>query len=127
MDPPTEAKRSFLSTLGKSDRQDNESAQVTVQDADDIALAKLGYKNEFKREFGNFATISFAFSIMGVSSSLISTYDTPYFAGGPAATVWCWSVAAWPEIEPDNARRFIGSCMCMCIGLSIAELCSACA
>ena len=35
---------------------------------DDAELAKLGYKSEFKREFTNLGTISFAFSIMCVFS-----------------------------------------------------------
>ena len=32
--------------------------------SDDDELARLGYKSEFKREFTNLGTISFAFSIM---------------------------------------------------------------
>ena len=36
---------------------------------DDADLAKMGYKSEFKREFTNLGTISFAFSIMYVRSS----------------------------------------------------------
>lgn len=31
---------------------------------DDADLAAMGYKSEFKREFTNLGTISFAFSIM---------------------------------------------------------------
>ncbi|POY75264.1 hypothetical protein BMF94_1634 [Rhodotorula taiwanensis] len=73
-------------------------------------LAALGYKQEFAREFTNLSTISFAFSIMGVASSVATTIDTPLLLGGPVSVVWCW---------------FIGSFMCMCLGLSIAELISA--
>lgn len=65
---------------------------------------------EFAREFTNISTISFAFSIMGVASSVATTIDTPLLLGGPVSVVWCW---------------FIGSCMCMCLGLAIAELISA--
>lgn len=36
---------------------------------DDEDLAKMGYKSEFKREFTNLGTISFAFSIMYVLTS----------------------------------------------------------
>ena len=37
---------------------------------DDEDLARMGYKSEFKREFTNLGTISFAFSIMRVFSLL---------------------------------------------------------
>ena len=37
---------------------------------DDADLAKMGYKSEFKREFTNLGTISFAFSIMYVDRCL---------------------------------------------------------
>ncbi|KAL8292062.1 hypothetical protein RQP46_001528 [Phenoliferia psychrophenolica] len=78
-------------------------------DADD--LARMGYKQEFKREFTNLSTISFAFSIMGLASSVATTLDTPLiYGGGPASVVWCW---------------FLGSIMCFCLGMSIAEIVSA--
>lgn len=41
----------------------NSSREDTIDD--DADLAALGYKAEFKREFTNLSTISFAFSIMG--------------------------------------------------------------
>lgn len=47
---------------------------------------------------------------MGVASSVATTIDTPLLLGGPVSVVWCW---------------LIGSFMCMCLGLSIAELISA--
>ncbi|KAI5478073.1 hypothetical protein MNV49_005438 [Pseudohyphozyma bogoriensis] len=83
----------------------------SVAGSDEADLARLGYKQEFAREFTNLSTISFAFSIMGVASSVITTFDTPMiYGGGPASVVWCW---------------FIGTCMCFCLGTSIAELVSA--
>ncbi|GAA5895631.1 hypothetical protein JCM8208_005285 [Rhodotorula glutinis] len=78
--------------------------------SDEAILARLGYKQEFKREFTNLSTISFAFSIMGVASSVVTTFNTPFGLGGPASVVWCW---------------FIGTIMCFCLGTSIAELVSA--
>ncbi|WAR52469.1 hypothetical protein PtB15_1B911 [Puccinia triticina] len=82
----------------------------STEDQDDVELAKLGYKSEFAREFGNFSTISFAFSIMGLCSSVTSTFNTPMLSGGPASVVWCW---------------LLGSVMCFGFGTSIAELVSA--
>lgn len=92
--------------------------------SDEAILARLGYKQEFRREFTNLSvspppsptspallasgtrgqsqltlgtalsrnlqTISFAFSIMGVASSVVTTFNTPFGLGGPASVVWCW-------------------------------------
>ncbi|KAL7336741.1 amino acid/polyamine transporter I [Rhodotorula toruloides] len=75
--------------------------------SDEAILARLGYKQEFRREFTNLSTISFAMSIMGVASSVVTTFNTPFTLGGPASVVWCW---------------FIGACFNFCLGTSIAEL-----
>ncbi|KAI9607004.1 hypothetical protein KEM48_001661 [Puccinia striiformis f. sp. tritici PST-130] len=90
---------------------------TSTEDQDDVELAKLGYKSEFAREFGNFSTISFAFSIMGCVPQLLAQtffldkqFNTPMLSGGPASVVWCW---------------LIGSVMCFGFGTSIAELVSA--
>ncbi|GAA6059145.1 hypothetical protein JCM10212_003892 [Sporobolomyces blumeae] len=82
----------------------------SVAASDEAILARMGYKQEFKREFTNLSTISFAFSIMGVASSVVTTFGTPFSLGGPASVVWCW---------------FLGTFMCFCLGTSIAELVSA--
>ncbi|KAI6117502.1 amino acid/polyamine transporter I [Pisolithus croceorrhizus] len=79
-------------------------------DDDDYNLEALGYKPSFRREFSNLATISFAFSIMGLCSSVATTFDTPLLLGGPASATWCW---------------LLGSCMCFTLGSSIAEIVSA--
>ncbi|KAG1744633.1 APC amino acid permease [Suillus paluster] len=79
-------------------------------DDDDHRLEALGYKPSFRREFSNLATISFAFSIMGLCSSIATTLNTPLLLGGPASVTWCW---------------LIGSCMCFTLGSSIAEIVSA--
>ncbi|KAJ3228427.1 hypothetical protein HDU81_006169 [Chytriomyces hyalinus] len=81
-----------------------------AESSDEEVLARMGYKQEFLREFGSLATLSFAFSIMGVAASVPSTFDTPMLAAGPGSVIWCW---------------FIGSVMCMSIALSIAEIISA--
>ncbi|KDQ17003.1 hypothetical protein BOTBODRAFT_106374 [Botryobasidium botryosum FD-172 SS1] len=83
---------------------------VNSKSDDDDALKALGYQPTFKREFRNLATISFAFSIMGVCSSIATTFDTPMFLGGPSSVVWCW---------------ILGATMCLTLGASIAELVSA--
>ncbi|KAL4401367.1 polyamine transporter Tpo5 [Malassezia pachydermatis] len=81
-------------------------------DDDDAQLARrLGHRSEFAREFKSFSTISFAFAIMGLVSSIATTFSTPFlYGGGPASTVWAW---------------FMGSCFNMTLGTAIAELVSA--
>ena len=76
-------------------------ANGQILTAEEAELAKLGYKQEFKREFSWFATFSFAFSISGLlatvcstledtNAQVTSTFGFPLAAGGPPATVWCW-------------------------------------
>lgn len=69
-----------------------------IRRADNVLLAKLGYKSEFKREFSVslcstmhghliltrnklIETVAFSFSIMGVIASVSSTYSFPLLAG----------------------------------------------
>ncbi|KAF8901008.1 APC amino acid permease [Gymnopilus junonius] len=83
---------------------------VVTSDEDDRELVALGYKPSFKREFTNLATISFAFSIMGLCSSVATTFNTPLLLGGPSSVTWCW---------------ILGASMCFTLGSSIAEIVSA--
>jgi len=83
---------------------------LATSDEDDRELVALGYKPSFKREFTNLATISFAFSIMGLCSSVATTFNTPLLLGGPSSVTWCW---------------ILGACMCFTLGSSIAEIVSA--
>ncbi|KAI0757942.1 hypothetical protein C8Q74DRAFT_289360 [Fomes fomentarius] len=46
------------------------SELIALKRADDVPLAKLGYRSEFRREFSLFETIAFAFSIMGLAGLL---------------------------------------------------------
>ncbi|KAF3896852.1 Programmed cell death protein 2, C-terminal putative domain family protein [Trichophyton interdigitale] len=88
----------------------NSSSMATIQDDDERLLARIGYKQEMRREFSKWSTISYAISILGVLGSVPATFGQPLSAGGPATAVWCW---------------LIGSVMAMCIGSSVAELVSA--
>ncbi|KAI0092325.1 amino acid permease [Irpex rosettiformis] len=87
---------------------DNASLSSTLDD--DRVLEEIGYVPSFKREFSNLATISFAFSIMGLCSSIATTFNTPLLVGGPSSVVWCW---------------ILGATMCFTLGASIAEIVSA--
>ncbi|KAJ5276788.1 hypothetical protein N7524_002941 [Penicillium chrysogenum] len=83
---------------------------ATIHDDDELLLARIGYKQELRREFSKWSTVSYAISILGILGSVPATFGAPLSAGGPATAVWCW---------------LIGSCMAMCIGSSVAELVSA--
>lgn len=83
---------------------------ATIQNDDERLLARIGYKQELRREFSKWSTVSYAISILGILGSVPATFGSPLAAGGPATAVWCW---------------LFGSCMAMCIGSSVAELVSA--
>ncbi|KAL4253752.1 Amino Acid-Polyamine-Organocation Transporter [Abortiporus biennis] len=100
--------------LEKSPSRKKEEDSVSVSSGsmndDDRVLEEIGYVPSFRREFSNLATISFAFSIMGLCSSISTTFNTPLLLGGPASVTWCW---------------ILGACMCFTLGSSIAEIVSA--
>ncbi|KAG2049922.1 amino acid transporter [Suillus hirtellus] len=77
---------------------------------DEATLAKLGYKQEFCREFTPLEVAGLAFSFVGVVPSIASVLFYAIPNGGPVAMVWGW-VFACPFI--------------MCTGLALAELASA--
>ncbi|KAL7282776.1 hypothetical protein ACG7TL_004252 [Trametes sanguinea] len=96
-------------TLNGSGYDDHESLGA-IRHADDVLLAQLGYKSEFKREFSLFETIAFAFSIMGVVASVSSTMSFPLVSGGHVGMVFGWLIPCF----------FV-----MTIAASLAELTSA--
>lgn len=77
---------------------------------DEAVLAKLGYKQEFRREFTPLEVSGLAFSYTGVLPGIASVLFYAIPNGGPVAMVWGWAIAG----------PFI-----MCIGLAMAELASA--
>ncbi|KAG2119617.1 amino acid/polyamine transporter I [Suillus discolor] len=78
--------------------------------ADEMTLAKLGYKQEFHREFTPLEVAGLAFSFVGVVPSIVSVLFYTIPNGGPFAMVWGWAFAC----------PFI-----MCIGMAMTELASA--
>lgn len=86
------------------------SKQHSQQGVDEAVLAKLGYKQELRREFTPLEVSGLAFSYTGVLPGIASVLFYAIPNGGPVAMVWGWAVAG----------PFI-----MCIGLAMAELASA--
>ncbi|TVY59705.1 putative amino-acid permease [Lachnellula suecica] len=105
----THRKKSLVEITGEH----GEVRRVNLQDlneADAQLAEQFGYKPVFKREFGYLSTFSFAVSISGLFSTIMTTFVYPLSAGGSASAVWCW---------------LISGAGCMCIACSVAELVSA--
>ncbi|TBU21825.1 amino acid transporter [Dichomitus squalens] len=96
-------------SIEKLDKSEVKEIVVQVIDSDDIRLAELGYKGEFKREFSLLETIAFAFSIMAVNGGVSSTLSFGLPSGGHVGMVWGW---------------FIPCMFIMCVAASMAELAS---
>ncbi|GAP86584.1 putative amino acid permease [Rosellinia necatrix] len=82
---------------------------MTDMSADEAALAALGYKQEFKREFSAWTSFAVSFAVMGLLPSIATTMWYGIGYAGPAANTWGWLVSV----------IFI-----LCIAASMAELAS---
>ena len=82
------------------------SAPGLASDEDAAVLAKLGYKQELRRNFTMIEVFGIAFSIMGLLPSIASTlaYSIP---AGPVGLVWGW---------------FLASAFIFIVGLAMADL-----
>ncbi|KAI0886173.1 amino acid transporter [Annulohypoxylon maeteangense] len=76
---------------------------------DEAALAALGYKQEFKREFSAWTTFAVSFAVMGLLPSIATTMVYGLGYAGPAANTWGWLLSVF----------FI-----LCVACSMAELAS---
>jgi hypothetical protein len=74
-----------------------------VAQADAELATKFGYNPVFKREFGYLATFSFAVSISGLFSTIMTTFSYPLEAGGSSSVVWSWLISG-------------AGCMCIAVG-----------
>jgi hypothetical protein len=57
---------------------------------EDEELAKLGYKQEFTRDFSWFSTFSFAFSISGLLATVMATFSKLMMFRLPQLGVFHW-------------------------------------
>lgn len=80
-----------------------------VLNADEEVLVALGYKQEFKREFGLWSSFSVSFALLGLLPSIGSTMYYGMGYAGTAGMAWGWLIA------------MIGIQSVAC---SMAELCS---
>ena len=97
-----------------NDRRNSESrlsVNPNLSSEDDAAmLAKLGYKQELRRNFTMIEVFGIAFSIMGLLPSIASTlsYSIP---AGPVGLVWGWFIASGLIFVVGLAMADLGSAM----------------
>jgi len=88
---------------------EHEHDDMTV--GDDQLLAKLGYKQEFKRHFTFFEVFGLGFSIIGLIPSIASVLINVLPSGGAIALVWGWAVCAFFLTFIALAMADLGSAM----------------
>lgn len=77
--------------------------------ADEAELAKLGYKQELKRDLTLLQNFGVSFSIISIITGIPSLFLFGLTTGGPAVMVWGWIVV---------------SAFTLCVGAAMAEICS---
>ena len=102
--------------------------------SEEAQLAKLGYKQEFTRDFSWISTFSFAFSISGLLATVRCSFLSVVlrnrlcrhgdFRWRQVVLLLRCGVGISP-IESWVDGRFIGGASCMCIAISVAEIVSA--
>lgn len=83
---------------------------VPKDDEDEAELARMGYKQELKRELSLLQNFGVSFSIISIITGIPSLFSYGLNTGGPAVMVWGWIIV---------------SCTTMLVGLAMAEICSA--
>ncbi|KAJ3485620.1 hypothetical protein NLI96_g4821 [Meripilus lineatus] len=76
---------------------------------DEAFLARLGYKQDFKRAFSKIELFGVSFSVIGILPSLagVLIFAIPY--GGPVAMVWGWTACAFFSMFIATATAELGS------------------
>lgn len=81
-----------------------------IHTGDEAELARMGYKQELKRDLSLVQNFGVSFSIISVITGIPSLFLFGLTTGGPAVMVWGWVVVAF---------------FTMLVGLAMAEICSA--
>ena len=78
--------------------------------ADELHLAKLGYKQELSRTWSGFSNFAISFSIISILAGCFTSFALGWNNGGPAAIAWGWPIL---------------SIFILIIGMTMSELVSA--
>ncbi|KAF8530211.1 APC amino acid permease [Hysterangium stoloniferum] len=89
---------------------DTEKRSDGNDDNDEAELARMGYKQELKRDLSLLQNFGVSFSIISVITGTASLFLYGLNTGGPAVMVWGWVVVSF---------------FTMMVGLAMAEICSA--
>ncbi|KAG7098496.1 hypothetical protein E1B28_000440 [Marasmius oreades] len=94
-----------MSNEDKSSSTSVDHASVNDQDV----LARLGYKQEFKRDFTRIELFGLSFSIVGVVQSIAAVllFSIPY--GGPVGMIWGWFTCSFFLVFVGLAMSELGS------------------
>lgn len=84
--------------------------KVSKLESDEAELARMGYKQELKRDLGLLQNFGMSFSIISIPTGIPTLFLFGLTTGGPAVMVWSWIVVA---------------CFTLLVGLAMAEVCSA--
>lgn len=109
--PPEKAGAGAKVSSGRRSSERRLSVNPNLSSEDDAAvLAKLGYKQELRRNFTMIEVFGIAFSIMGLLPSIASTlsYSIP---AGPVGLVWGWFLASGFIFVVGLAMADLGSAM----------------
>ncbi|ROV95003.1 hypothetical protein VMCG_08319 [Cytospora schulzeri] len=87
-----------------------DNGEILASEADAELLAKMGYKQELKRNFSTLEVFGIAFSIMGLLPSISSSLSFSLPAG-PAGMVWSWFLASGCIFVVGLAMADLGSAM----------------
>ncbi|KAF8318420.1 amino acid permease [Clavulina sp. PMI_390] len=82
---------------------------TSIEARDEMMLATLGYRQEFKRDFSLWSSFSVSFAVLGILPSVASTLSYSLGYSGTAGLTWGWIIA------------FVGI---QCVANSMAELSS---
>ncbi|KAJ4490589.1 APC amino acid permease [Lentinula aciculospora] len=74
---------------------DEEKAPISTTDKDEAELAKMGYKQELKRELGLMQNFGVSFSIISVITGIPSLFLYGLNTGGPAVMVYGWIIVSF--------------------------------
>jgi len=97
-------------TVSRHSRSNIPDEALMASEADTELLAKLGYKQELRRNFTMIEVFGIAFSIMGLLPSIASTLSFSIPAG-PVGMVWGWFLASMFIFVVGVAMADLGSAM----------------
>ncbi|KAI3605803.1 amino acid permease [Moniliophthora roreri] len=85
-----------------STREKQNSAD-TVLENDEAELARMGYKQELKRDLG---LLQMSFSIISVMTGIPSLFAYGLNTGGPAVMVWGWIIVCGTFLLAERTRSY---------------------